>query len=208
MGRPPKAEARETRQEILDAALGLFSRQTYAGTSMRQIAHAVGVRESALYHHFGSKHDIFQALSHELGPGKSELLREVPIDEVVSQGPEQFLQLMGEKIFTDWMTPRERKFGRLMMAEQLRLSEAGQSGMVEALARAHANLTWFFRQLIKRKQLIQIDPELAALEFIGPLVMLRLKHLILNPGRPDARMLLRRVHQHIEHFWSSVGARP
>ena len=59
MGRPARDEQRDTRKEILEAALDLFSQSGFAGTSMRQIARAVGVRESALYHHFPSKEAIF-----------------------------------------------------------------------------------------------------------------------------------------------------
>jgi AcrR family transcriptional regulator len=54
MGRPSKDEARKTREDILSAALDLFAEQGFAGTSVRQIAQAVGVAESALYYHFRS----------------------------------------------------------------------------------------------------------------------------------------------------------
>src|SRR3954471_15479210 len=65
MGRPKNSEGRDTRQDILDAALDLFAENGFFGTSMREIARAVGVRESALYHHFTSKEALFEALMNE-----------------------------------------------------------------------------------------------------------------------------------------------
>ena len=51
-----------TKQEILDAALELFSVQGYEATSISQLAEAVGVRKASLYSHFENKQAILDAL--------------------------------------------------------------------------------------------------------------------------------------------------
>ena len=51
-----------TKQEILDAALELFSLQGFEATSISQIAEAVGIRKASLYSHFESKQAILDAL--------------------------------------------------------------------------------------------------------------------------------------------------
>lgn len=51
-----------TKEKILWEALDLFSQQGVAAVSMRQLAKAVGIRESSLYNHFASKQDIFDSL--------------------------------------------------------------------------------------------------------------------------------------------------
>lgn len=51
-----------TKQEILDAALELFSVQGYAATAVSQIADAVGIRKASLYSHFASKQEILDTL--------------------------------------------------------------------------------------------------------------------------------------------------
>ncbi len=48
------------RDQILEVALQHFSRQGYAGTSMRQLAEEVGITAAAIYRHFPSKLDLFE----------------------------------------------------------------------------------------------------------------------------------------------------
>ena len=52
----------ETRGHILQAALQHFSKNGYDATSVAQICQAAGVSKGAFYHHFVSKHAVFQAL--------------------------------------------------------------------------------------------------------------------------------------------------
>ena len=51
-----------TKQEILEASLDLFSVQGFEATSISQIANAVGIRKSSLYSHFENKQAILDAL--------------------------------------------------------------------------------------------------------------------------------------------------
>ena len=51
-----------TKQEILDAALKLFSVHGYEATSISQLAEAVGIRKASLYSHFENKQAILDAL--------------------------------------------------------------------------------------------------------------------------------------------------
>ena len=51
-----------TKQEILEAALELFSVQGFEATSISQIADAVGIRKASLYSHFESKQAILDAI--------------------------------------------------------------------------------------------------------------------------------------------------
>ena len=51
-------EKGNTRDQILEIALDLFSVNGYEATSISQIADAVGIRKASLYSHFSSKQDI------------------------------------------------------------------------------------------------------------------------------------------------------
>lgn len=56
-----------TRTQILDASLRLFSEKGFARTSVRDIAQASGITDAAIYYHFASKRDLFEALIEERG---------------------------------------------------------------------------------------------------------------------------------------------
>ncbi len=49
-------------EDILAAARALFRRKGYAGTSTREIASAVGLRQPSLFHYFPNKEAIFRAV--------------------------------------------------------------------------------------------------------------------------------------------------
>lgn len=61
------------REEILEASMQLFSKHGYTGTTMRDIAKAVGVLPGSLYAHISSK--------------------EAVLDEIVESGIEKFLAI-------------------------------------------------------------------------------------------------------------------
>lgn len=121
MGRPRRGAARDTRKLILDAAVDLLSQRGAKGTSMRALAAAVGLRESALYHHFSSKEELLrEALAtpepppagHDPGAeprpaeGGGDLTR--PLEEI-------FLQL-AHQMATAYGSPRRRKQLRALLA--------------------------------------------------------------------------------------------
>lgn len=58
-------EKRNTKQEILMCALDLFSKRGYEGVPVRDIARAVGIKESSLYKHYHNKRDIFDSILRE-----------------------------------------------------------------------------------------------------------------------------------------------
>lgn len=51
-----------TKQEILEASLDLFSVQGFEATSISQITSAVGIRKASLYSHFENKQAILDAI--------------------------------------------------------------------------------------------------------------------------------------------------
>ena len=56
------SSAATTRESILLAALRLFSRNGYEGTSMRDIAGEVGISQGAIYKHFAGKDALLEAI--------------------------------------------------------------------------------------------------------------------------------------------------
>jgi AcrR family transcriptional regulator len=58
-----------TRERILDAAEALFAERGFDGTTLRDVAACVGLRNPSLYNHFESKESLYAAvLERDIGP--------------------------------------------------------------------------------------------------------------------------------------------
>lgn len=82
----------ETRARILAVALKLFAEQGYAGTSIRDIAQALGVTKAALYYHFDSKEEILHALTEPVITELRGLAERASADP--APAPERLLEAM------------------------------------------------------------------------------------------------------------------
>lgn len=51
-----------TKERITEEALTLFAEKGYKGTSVKNIADAVGIKDASLYNHFKSKQEIFDSI--------------------------------------------------------------------------------------------------------------------------------------------------
>lgn len=119
------------RTTILEVAVRLFGQNGYSGTSMRDIAKAVGVLPGSLYAHIASKETLLVEIVDEgiqsflkavvpiaesEGPAPDRLRRAIRAHvEVVAQNPEQSLVvfhqwrfLAGEKL--DWAIAQRRRY--------------------------------------------------------------------------------------------------
>ncbi|WP_321341727.1 TetR/AcrR family transcriptional regulator [Breoghania sp.] len=59
-GRPPSL--RDPQRAICDAAASLFAAKGYDGTSLQDVASAVGMTKAGLYHYFRNKQDLFDSI--------------------------------------------------------------------------------------------------------------------------------------------------
>lgn len=56
-------QSEQTRRQIVEAAAQLFARKGFYGTSIADLAQAVGLTKGALYHHFDNKEALFFAVT-------------------------------------------------------------------------------------------------------------------------------------------------
>lgn len=65
MARKTKAEAEQTRQEIVNAARAVFHEYGVSRTSLENVAKAAGVTRGAIYWHFANKAALFYAMQED-----------------------------------------------------------------------------------------------------------------------------------------------
>ena len=62
-----RLDSDERRQAIVDAAVPLFARKGFAGTTTRELAEAAGISEALLFRHFPSKQLLYREILQQLG---------------------------------------------------------------------------------------------------------------------------------------------
>jgi AcrR family transcriptional regulator len=78
----PRRKGERTAERILDAAESLFASRGYAGTTLRDVAGAVGLRTPSLYNHFASKDALYEAvLARGISPVLKALIEAVEMRE-------------------------------------------------------------------------------------------------------------------------------
>lgn len=56
------ASAADTRQRLIDVAVALFTRHSFAGTSLQMIADEMGFTKAAIYYHFRTREELLAAV--------------------------------------------------------------------------------------------------------------------------------------------------
>jgi len=176
MARPKNADGQRTRQAILDAALDLFADKGFFGTSLRDVAKAVGVRESALYNYFAGKDALFDALLQAHETTKSERLT------TFAEGPiadgRALLEQLAVTTLEAFVEPREQKLFRILMSDGVRLAKLGRFNLYERMASGRVSMAVILDRLMREGWLRRADTHLLGIAFMSPLVTWRQLHAI------------------------------
>lgn len=175
-----KTDVQTTKERIIETALRLFSERGYGAVSVRDIAAAVGIRESSLYYHFKNKQDIFETIV-SCCFGKAEAYfraRDLPFAEGddISMYQEAELWRLEELLFSTFgyffEDPWNVRFRKLLLVNQYENEEAKR--IYRSLYRDYplAFQSRLFAVLMERGEFRQTEPETAALEFYGPVFLL------------------------------------
>lgn len=103
----------ETVKLILDQALLLFMEKGYENTSIQDIInHLGGLSKGAIYHHFKSKEDIFEAVCHKIGEENT-----LYYDEIRDDNSKNGKEKLKEMIRSAYQNPRNEAV--LAMTERI-----------------------------------------------------------------------------------------
>ncbi|TDC58214.1 TetR/AcrR family transcriptional regulator [Actinomadura sp. KC345] len=201
-GRPPKAEAGDTKAALVEAALRLFAQKGYTGTSIRAIAREVGLSESVLYAHFTSKQDIFDAAVATLGPQGLVSGRESLDPGLVDDDPAAYLRALVEHVLDAWDSPSGRLFISLMVRDGLVHSVA----MGDTIARSMGEMAPLFQHWVDTGR---IPPDLGrpadlAWALFGPIGQARLLWLHADAAPEERQEARGRALRHTELFIRAV----
>lgn len=180
-----------TKEIILEKSLELFAVHGYDAVSVRAIADAVGIGNSALYKHYKNKQAIFDALVDELKTSYAEqggLITENirGLEEVKALSLSMFVyQTQNQKIV---------HFRQLLLIEKFRnphMAKLYKEFFVDIPLERQKKI---FIQLQKQGLMIEGDPYVYAMELYAPFY---LYHFVEH----DYEILKEQYQKHVEHFF-------
>jgi len=194
---------KSTKDLILDVALDLFSEKGFAATSIREIAKGVGIRKSSIYNHFASKDDIFRTLFSVFGAKTiKEIFESDDLRKKIDQ-PYEFFKTYARLIKEFLNNQEEQKLLKVMLIEHN--SQIVQRIMKEKFLGEDIEIIMgIFNEMIEKGLIKPYDPLTLANQFIGPLVFIRIQHLLLSYESNDFSRIYNLIDEHIEFFWNAI----
>ena len=204
LGRPPKSEAIDTQQAILDAARNLFARQGFAGTSIRHITRAVQISEAAFYAHFTSKDELFQVMLQEGGPTNIQFLLARSIEERpdLMDEPTGFLREFVRRVLERWAEPPARQYISIFLREGLvDPSTNNNTEFIASIHQALQQLGGLFQKWMKTGMLRDdVSSQMLAWEFLSPMIHARLLWMHWQTTEEVFQEGQQLIRNHLEYF--------
>lgn len=204
---PPGRKPRRgplTRKQILDASLRLFSEKGFARTSVRDIAQGAGITDAAIYYHFASKRDLFEALFEERGitSALSEL-------EQASFAEPPIETLIGIALAALGIMQRNKDFVKVLFSEAMSEDPVATEDYRRVTERWRHAEARILREYVQRGDLPPIDVDVAARQLVvlsvGPFIDELMSGQDQDGDEPSPE-LERRVRTAIEHFVRGLRA--
>ena len=196
----------DTRERILQTALALFAERGYAGTSMSDIAGALGLSKAALYRHYESKQAIMGSIITHIKARDREQAQQSGVpscapgedDAAYRATPLAQLCAFSKAMFRYWTQDAfASAFRRLLTLEQYHdpdmarmLQQYLAAGPLEYVTALLAGVTE--------------DPQALALRFYGPMFLL----YSVYDGAQDGEAVTAMLDAHIDRFAREWEGRP
>ena len=200
-------EKGNTKQEILEVSLDLFSTQGFEATSVSQIAEAVGIRKASLYSHFASKQEILESLMENVLAQyeKHSIFANADWDDpVFTKNKENItsdtaIQMIVGQIRYILHDPTISRARKMLTIEQFQNTQMAAMQTKQNYTDVMKYFTGMVRFLIRQGKLEDGDPELMAAQLCLP-VSVWINLCDREPEREDEVMAL--VERHVRHFFA------
>ena len=203
-------EKRNTKEQILEVSLDLFSIKGYEATSISQIADAVGIRKASLYSHFANKQDILDTLVDELTKefDQHSIFAKADWDDPVFTADKKGMTsetvgaMVKGQIRYNLHDPRISKVRKMLTIEQFQNEKLEKIQSKQSYEDVLKYNTGLIRFLIREGVLKEEDPEIMAAQFAWPISMW-MTLCDREPEREEEVMEL--MDRHIRQFFRVYG---
>ena len=199
-----RAQAR--RDEVLDAALELFTENGFAATRVEDIAAKAGISKGTVYLYFDSKEALMEGLiDRALSPVAATAL--TTLDQL-GVDPRSVLTALGGLIAKNLGDPKVFAIPKLIMRESAQFPELARIYRRDVIDKVLPPMQRLITHQVEIGRFKPVDPELAIRSVIGPII----GHMIMAEVFglvPEGGMRMDElVKQHIEIFLNGVCVTP
>jgi AcrR family transcriptional regulator len=154
----------QTLERIVEAAVQLFSRQGFSGSSTREIARLADVNEVTVFRYFPRKKELFWAAL-ECRLNLIRLDRELQSRLANDDDPEKVLSMVFE--FLVGIMLRQPELMRLLYFSMLELGSGSDRVYRKQLRPVFGAITGYLERCVERGVIRKVDPFVTALGFVG-----------------------------------------
>lgn len=175
----------KTREKIIYEALTLFSVYGYDAVTIREIASAVGIKESSIYNHFKNKQDILNKIIDETLKRYYDVLDSIELPQSGDDNVSELYDNITDDTFLDMCTKiflfylkddYISKLRRLLTIEQYGNKEIGKTFRYIFIDRILETQRQVLQKFIDSGRFIQGDAYTMALHFYSPVFLLLYKY--------------------------------
>ncbi len=186
-----------TKEKILDAALVSFAENGYKGTNLRDLAAGLGLSKSALYRHYTSKEDIWNAVIDRM---EAYYVSRFGSPEKMPPTPKSCEELITMTMLMLDFTLHDKRViltRRLLLKEQFRDERAQQLATLHFLNGTKEIYTKVFAEMMENGILKKDDPEMIAFSYTAPITAL-IHYCDREPEKEPE--IMRQIEAFVKHF--------
>lgn len=194
----------KTKEKILDVSLKLFAAKGYKAATVRDIAGAIGIKQSALYNHFKNKDEILESLIEELTTSAiAKLFANFNTPESYKQGKSLLLSIATTFKLISFDVQNEALF-KLLMQEIFnneRIREIYNEYFYQENVK---KLSSYLFAMMQDEMVASSDPLLLANEFFAPLFFYQMQISLLKLDKKSTSSMVSLFEKHVEYFWETI----
>ncbi len=194
----------KTKEKILKHALKLFSTKGYKATTVRDIAGAMGVKQSALYNHFKNKDEILETLVTDLTSSAIvTLFDNKDTQELQGQG-KGLLASIATTFKLIGFDSKNEALLKLLMQEIYRNERIREIYNEHFYQENVKKLSGIFFSMMQEEKIKSSDPLLLANEFFSPLFFYQMQVSLLKLDKKSTSSVVSMFEKHVDFFWDTI----
>jgi TetR/AcrR family transcriptional repressor of mexJK operon len=173
-------EYERKRQQLIDAALAVFSKKGFYRATNQEIAEAAGIASPGLiYHYFESKADLLRQAMSSRAPLLQSVIRN---DALMAMAPREALTLVGSAFLDALHNPDNVRLFRVIIGEALRDPSVADAWHRASSLPVKRGLVHYLDAKMQAGELRRANPTAAANCFLGSILLYALSNELFGPA--------------------------